>query len=131
MSLARLLLALLLVIGWLGACVVFVSKAEHALHDSPDQSLDHSPDAPGSTWRPYGTTTRALPGASATNDDAPTATPDDRGPLDRDPFGRSGRRVLLVAGVAIAGGLLVVGVLLAALGARWAADAQAPRLRAL
>ena len=110
MSVVRALLALLVLAGCVAGSVLFVSRAVHALGESPGQLGDRGSDAPASAWHPYDTTAPALPGASAS---------DDSGGDDRDLFGDTARRVLLVAGVAIAVGLLAVGALVAGLGARW------------
>ena len=97
MSVVRALLALLVLAGCVAGSVLFVSRAVHALGESPGQLGDRGSDAPASAWHPYDTTAPALPGASASDDSEGD---------DRDLFGDTARRVLLVAGLEIAGGVL-------------------------
>jgi hypothetical protein len=134
----RLLLMLLLVTAGLGGSVLFVSRAAHSLRDSPyhDQLLGQTPTprsttnkaqarrpqhrtsgtrrrpAARSTSRPQHTTTAKHP-ATAAKSDAKPAMKDGGGV-----FGLSGGSVLLIAGLEVAGGLLLVALLLAGLTGR-------------
>ena len=143
MSAGRLVLVLLLVTGGLGASVVFVSKAAHSLRDSPyrDQLLGQTSSTPrtnkakrtekararqqhrvSGTGRDPGAaplsgrhrTTAAERAATTANKDAKQKPKKD----DRGPFGLGGRSVLRVAGLEIAGGVGLVGLLLAGLTGR-------------
>ena len=141
MSAGRLVLALLVVTGGLGASVLFASKAAQSLRDSPyhdqllggsERSRPGSPttttkkkatagkrtrrDAAGTRQRSKGTPPppRAHSTPPAKTNAKPTAGKDDGSGV----FGPVGGSLLLISGLEIAGGVLLVALLLAGLTGR-------------
>ena len=138
------LLVLLLIGGGVGASLVFVSEAARSLRGSPlfhiaSTSPTTNPSRPQA--RPAGRSERRRPR------DASAGRPASRHPAPRQPvripvpvrnghssgglFHVSGLEAVLVAGLEIAGGVLLLGLLLRGVRAAALAPARPPRVRAV